>query len=178
MTVFKFVINNPETRKSYQLEVDQSKILGLVGKKIGEEFNGEPIGLLGYSLQITGGTDKDGFPMHPKVKGMVRKKILLSSPPCYHPKIKGQRKRKTVCGDTISESIVQINCKIVKKGEKPIEELIPIKPKEKKVEEKPVEKPKEEKPKEKTEKKEEKVEEKKETKPEEKTGGEKTKEST
>lgn len=181
MAVFKFIINDPEKRKSYQLEVDQSKALGIIGKKIEEEFSGEILGLLGYTLQITGGTDKDGFPMHPKVSGMIRKKILLSSPPCFHPRLKGQRKRKMVHGDTISESIVQINCKIVKKGEKPIEELIPTKPKEKKeeklkpeeikeekkVEEKPkIEKKTEEKPK--TEKKEE--------KPEEKTGGEKAKE--
>lgn len=139
MAAFKFVINDPETRKSYQLEVDQSKALGLIGKKIGEEFSGEILGLPGYTLQITGGTDKDGFPMHPKVPGMVRKKVLLSSPPCFHPRLKGQRKRKMVHGNTISESIVQINCKITKKGEKPIEELIPIKTKEKK---EPEEKPK------------------------------------
>jgi small subunit ribosomal protein S6e len=90
--------------------------------------------LPGYSLKITGGTDRDGFPMHPSVKGQGRKKILLSSPPCFHPKIKGQRKRKTVRGNTISEAIAQINVKIVKKGEKPLEQLVPTK--SKKVEEK------------------------------------------
>lgn len=134
MAVFKFVIAEPETRKTYQLEVDQSKALGLIGKKIGEEFNGDIIGLQGYTLKITGGTDKDGFPMHPNVKGMGRKRVLLSSPPCFHPTKKGERRRKTVRGDTISEDIAQINCKIVKKGEKSIEELIHAKPKEKKEE--------------------------------------------
>lgn len=190
MAIFKFVINDPEKRKSYQVEVDQSKVMGLIGKKIGEEFNGDVLGLIGYSLKITGGTDKDGFPMYPKVPGMVRKKILLSSPPGFHPKIKGQRKRKMIHGDTVSESIIQINCKITKKGEKPIEELITIKPKEKKEEKKIEEKPKpEEKPKieEKKEIKEEKKieekpaekkEEKPKEKPEEKTGGEKTNEQT
>lgn len=96
------------------------------------------IGLHGYTLKITGGTDKDGFPMHPSIKGPGRKRALLSSPPCFHPKLKGQRKRKTVHGDTISQEISQINVKIVKKGEKPLAELIPMKPKEKK-EEKPKE---------------------------------------
>ncbi|MFH8120306.1 MAG: S6e family ribosomal protein, partial [Candidatus Aenigmatarchaeota archaeon] len=61
MATFKFVVSDPETRKSYQIEVEQSKALGLIGKKIGEEFNGELIGLPGYVLKITGGTDKDGF---------------------------------------------------------------------------------------------------------------------
>lgn len=114
--------------------------LGLIGKSIGEEFNGDIIGLPGYTLKITGGTDRDGFPMHPKVKGPGRKKVLLTSPPCFHPRLKGERRRKTVRGNTISEAIAQINVKIVKKGEKPIEELVPIKQKEKKEE-----KPKEEK---------------------------------
>jgi small subunit ribosomal protein S6e len=60
---------------------------------------------------------------------------LLSGPPGFHPRKKGERRRKTVRGNTISEDIVQINTKIVKKGEKPLEELIPVKPKEEKKEE-------------------------------------------
>ena len=40
MAVFKFVVSDPETRKAYQVEVDQQKAVGLVGKKIGEKFNG------------------------------------------------------------------------------------------------------------------------------------------
>jgi len=124
MAVFKFVIGDPKTRKSYQVEIDQSKATGIIGKKIGEEFNGEIVGLPGYKLLITGGTDKDGFPMHPDVPGPGKHRILLSEPPCFHPRKKGERRRKTVRGNTISEDIVQINCKIVKYGEKPVEELI------------------------------------------------------
>jgi small subunit ribosomal protein S6e len=130
MARWKFVVNDPGTKKSFQLEIDQNKALSLVGKKIGEEFEGEIIGLPGYKLKITGGTDRDGFPMHPSVPGMGRKRILLSSPPGFRPKKKGQRKRKMVRGNVISEDIAQINCKIVKKGEKPLEDLIPTKPKE------------------------------------------------
>jgi len=124
MAVFKFVVSDPQTRKSYQVEVDQSKARGIIGKKIGEEFNGEIVGLPGYKLVITGGTDKDGFPMHPSVPGPGRHRVLLAGPPCFHPTKKGERRRKTVRGNTISEDIVQINCKIVQKGEKPIEELL------------------------------------------------------
>jgi len=60
MVSFKFVISDPQSRKSHQIEVDQGRAIGLVGKKIGDEFNGDVIGLTGYSLQITGGTDRDG----------------------------------------------------------------------------------------------------------------------
>jgi small subunit ribosomal protein S6e len=155
MANWKLVISEPETKKSFQLEVDQDKA-AFVGKKIGDEFSGDTIGLAGYSLKITGGTDKDGFPMHPNVEGMGKRKILLSCKPCFHPKLKGQRKRKTVRGNTISDSIVQINVKVIKKGQKPLEELIPTKPKEKKEEAKPEaqSKPKEEKTVEKEAKKE------------------------
>jgi len=134
MVAWKFVISDPETRKSFQLEVEQDKAGSLIGKKIGNEFSGDIIGLSGYGLQITGGTDKDGFPMLQSVEGMGKRKILLSGKPGFHPKLKGQRKRKTVRGNTISTDIVQINCKVVKKGENPLEELIPTKPKEKKEE--------------------------------------------
>lgn len=131
MPVFKIVVSDPETRKSFNLEIEQEKALGLIGKKIGDEFNADFLGLNGYVLKITGGTDKDGFPMHPSVEGSVKKKVLLSGPPCFHPRKKGERRRKTVRGNTISPEIVQINVKVVKKGEKPLEELIPMKPKEK-----------------------------------------------
>ena len=132
MANFKFVINDPETRKSYQIEIEQSKALSVIGKKIGDEINLDFLGLVGYKGKITGGTDKDGFPMHPAIHGTGRKRVLLTKPPGFHPKLKGQRKRKTVRGNTISEDIIQINCKIVKKGEKSIEELIPVKKKEEK----------------------------------------------
>jgi len=127
MATFKFVVADPKTRKCYQIEIEQEKALGIVGKKIGDEFNGDFLGLKGYVLKITGGSDKDGFPMHPSVQGIGRKKILLSGPPGFHPKQKGQRRRKTVRGNTISTDIVQINCKVVKEGEKPLEELLPKK---------------------------------------------------
>lgn len=129
MASFKIVVSDPENRKAYQIEVEKSKAMFLVGKKIGEEIDATLLGLPGYVLKITGGTDKDGFPMHPNVEGMVKKKILLEGPPCFHPEKKGQRKKKTVRGNVISEDIVQINCKVVKKGEKPLEELVPKKEK-------------------------------------------------
>lgn len=184
MASFKFVISEPQTKKSFQTEVDQAKAVGLLGKKIGEEFNGDLIGLAGYVLQITGGTDKDGFPMHPQVSGQVKKKVLLSNPPGFHPTKKGERKRKIVRGDTLSADIMQINVKVKKKGEKSLEEFFPqkAKPKEEKKETKE-EKVEEKKPEHKAEAKaeiktEEKFAEKKEMKKEEskeKAGGEESK---
>lgn len=139
MAVFKFVINDPKVRKSYKVEVDQTKAASLVGKKIGDDFSGDVIGLNGYSLQITGGTDQDGFPMHKELKGPGKRKMLLSGPPGFHPKIKGQRKRKMVRGNTISNDVAQINAKVVKAGAQPLDKLLAAKPKEEKKEGAPAE---------------------------------------
>lgn len=117
----KINISNPKTGKTYQKEVETR---GLVGLKIGEEFDGGKIGLKGYKLQITGGTDSDGFPMRPDIEGTVRKRLLLAGPPGHHPKEKGERRRKSVRGNTVSEDIALINVKIVKHGKRPLDRLL------------------------------------------------------
>jgi len=160
---FKVVISDPKTKKAYQKEIDQNAS-NLLGKKIGHKFSGNILGLTGYELEITGGSDKQGFPMRKDVDGMVRKKILISLPPGFHPKIKGQRKRKSICGNTVSANIAQINAKISGYGQKSIEEHMGIKKESKE--------PKEEKAghkEAKAEKKEHKAEAKTETKTEAKT---------
>jgi len=92
--------------------------------KIGDEFDAGIIDLPAYKLKITGGSDKDGFPMRKGVEGSGRKRLLLSGGVGYRPKEKGVRKRKTVRGEVICEEIAQLNCMIVKYGKKPIEELL------------------------------------------------------
>ena len=138
--VFKICINEPKTRKSWQVEKEAPALIGL---KIGENFEGSFIGLSGFTLQITGGSDKDGFPMRYDLTGSSRKKALLSGMPGFRPKVKGLRKRKYIRGNTISADIVQVNCKVVE-GEGDIPTMLGIQPKEKKPEEK-AEAPKEEK---------------------------------
>ncbi|NIM47533.1 MAG: 30S ribosomal protein S6e, partial [Candidatus Aenigmarchaeota archaeon] len=59
---FKIVISEPKSRKAWQIEKDAPSF---IGKKIGDKFDGSLIGLSGFTLQITGGSDKDGFPMRP-----------------------------------------------------------------------------------------------------------------
>lgn len=134
---FKIVIGEPKSRKAYQIERDVPSLIGL---KIGDTFDGSSVGLAGFTLQITGGSDKDGFPMRPEIPGPGRKKVLLPGPPGFHPLRKGQKKRKYVRGNTISEAIAQVNCKIIA-GEGDVAAALGIKPKE----EKPKEEAKEEK---------------------------------
>lgn len=123
MAEFKLVINNPKTSRSYQLEIKSPDADNLIGKKIKGIVRGELIGLTGYEFEITGGTDKDGFPMRPDVKGPKRAKLLLSGGTGFKPISKGHRKRKTVRGNTISGDIVQINMKTIKYGEMKLDEF-------------------------------------------------------
>jgi len=125
--VFKVVAADPESGKSYSLEAHEPAARKLVGLRIGEKFDGEIVGLSGYELEITGGTDKDGFPMRSDVYGPGRTYLVLSGGVGHKPRRLGERKRKRVRGRTISDDVIQINAKIVKRGEKLIEELAPKK---------------------------------------------------
>jgi small subunit ribosomal protein S6e len=134
---FKLVISDPKSKKAYQKEIDQ-KQSGLAGRKIGEKVPGNPLGLPGYELEITGGSDRQGFPMRSDVDGFARKRILLSMPPGFHPRLRGQRKRKSVRGNAISPETSQVNMKVVSYGKDSLEKLLGVKGKpEEKKEEKP-----------------------------------------
>jgi small subunit ribosomal protein S6e len=88
----------------------------LIGKKVGETFNGNLLGLAGYELKITGGSDSSGIPIRPDVHGPVKRKILLSQGPGYKPTEHGDRQRKVVRGNEITDNMTQINVQVVKFG--------------------------------------------------------------
>ena len=134
---YKICINEPKTKKSFQIE---KEVPSLVGLKIGENFDGGVLGLPGFTLQLTGGSDKDGFPMRPDLTGTARKKALMASGPGFRSTEKGLKRRKYVRGNIISTDIMQVNCKITE-GEGDVATMLGIQPKEKKEEA-----PKEEKP--------------------------------
>lgn len=117
-------IGDPSTGKTFHIKLPKDNIRFFVGRKVGEEISGDVLNIKGYTFKITGGTDKDGFPMHPTLQIPGKRKILLSSPPGFHPRKKGERRAKTVRGAIISDAIKQINLKVVKSGEKPLEELL------------------------------------------------------
>ena len=117
---FKVVVSNKAD--TYQMEVDDTKALN--GLVIGDEFDGGIVGLDGYTLKITGGSDKNGFTMKKDVSGTRRIKSLLTGGTGYHPKADGVKRRKTVRGNTIADDIVQINSVVVSEGSKPIAEIL------------------------------------------------------
>ena len=115
--------------KSFQKEIDGNL---LYGKKIGEVIPGSSLGLENYELQITGGSDKQGFPMRKGVVGITRKKVVLSRGVGYKSEGKGIRRRKSIRGEIISEEIAQINLKVLKEGQKKFEEFLDKKSSEEK----------------------------------------------
>ncbi|MCK9151757.1 30S ribosomal protein S6e [Methanobacterium alcaliphilum] len=119
---FKVVISEKE--KSIQMEVEAAESKKLVGLTLGEEFDGSLIGLKGYKLKITGGSDKNGFPMKKDISGPRRIRSLLSGGLGYKPTRDGERRRKTIRGNTISDDIVQINTIVIETGAKTLEEII------------------------------------------------------
>ena len=129
MVDFKVVVSDPRDGKSYQLTVTGQHANVLVRKKIGDEVDGMFLGLPGYKVKITGGSDKDGFPMRPEIRTAGRKKLLVSESVGYQPKdYPGKREKVSLRGGEISPEIVQINTKVTTPGPKPIAELVPAAP--------------------------------------------------
>jgi small subunit ribosomal protein S6e len=114
MAKFKVIISD-SNGTSKTVELEDARAVPLIGKKIGDIIDGSVVGLPGHKLQITGGSDKDGFPMRADVHGGVRRSVVLSSGVGFNPDKKGERRRKTVRGNVITEEIVQINMKILEK---------------------------------------------------------------
>ena len=118
MAKFKVIISDPETGKSRSIEVEGTQAVPLIGRKLGEEIDGSVAKMRGHKLKITGGSDKDGFPMRPNIHGGVRIGAILSEGVGFHSSQKGERQRKTLRGNVITEEIVQINMKIFEKPKK------------------------------------------------------------
>lgn len=132
-----FKINISDKGKALKIETDSE---AFIGKKIGEKVQGKDISkeLDGYELEITGTSDISGFPGKKDVEGIALKRVLLTKGFGMHkrPKREGKKKvatpdglrlKKTVRGNTISPSIIQINLKVLKQGSKEFEELLPKK---------------------------------------------------
>jgi small subunit ribosomal protein S6e len=124
MVEFKIVVNDKKTGKSHNILVSGHHANSLIGKKIHDEVDGIFVSLPGYKLQITGGTDKNGFPMRTDLPGTIRRRLLLSESKGFKPKDSGVRKKKSVRGNSINQDIVQINMKVIKHSSKPIKDII------------------------------------------------------
>ncbi|TRO41431.1 30S ribosomal protein S6e, partial [Candidatus Bathyarchaeota archaeon] len=90
------IISDPETGTSQKVELEDSRMGPLVGRRIGETIDGTIANLAGHQLLLTGGTDKDGIPMRPDVHGSAKSRFILSGGVGYKPKKRGERRRVVV----------------------------------------------------------------------------------
>jgi len=124
MVEFKIVVNDTKNGKSHNILVSGHHANSLIGKKIHDEVDGIFVSLPGYKLKITGGTDKNGFPMRNDLPGTTRRRLLLSESLGFKPKESGIRRKKSVRGNAINQDVVQINMKVIKHSSKPIDDIL------------------------------------------------------
>jgi small subunit ribosomal protein S6e len=122
MADFKIILSEPETGRSYKVDATGPAAGALIGKRIGDEIDGNILGFAGYTLKITGATDKTGIPARRDLPGPARRRLLLSRGVGFHPVMDGERRRKSVRGHEISADIVQINAAVTQSGPKPLAE--------------------------------------------------------
>lgn len=125
----KISIASPSTgtQKSFDID-DEKKLVLLHDKRISQDFRGEILGdqFNGYVFKITGGSDKDGFPMKQGVLTSCRVRLLLNRGDVGYQAWrgrKGERRRKSVRGCIVAGDISLLNCIIIKEGPEKIEGL-------------------------------------------------------
>lgn len=103
---------------------DEKKLRALYDKRISQEVLGEDLGeeFAGYIFRISGGNDKQGFPMKQGVLTNNRVRLLLRDGlSCYRSRRAGERKRKSVRGCIVGPDLAVLNLVIVKKGDNELE---------------------------------------------------------
>jgi len=126
----KIVLADPKAGKTYNIELDATKEKEMYGKTIGMEIDAGFVGLPGYTMKITGGSDKSGFVMKGDLPGPARRRILGATGVGFAPKIPGQRRRKFIRGNEISVDTSQINAKVTVYGDKTLPKLLGLEPEE------------------------------------------------
>jgi len=121
----KIVYSDPKTGRSAQLALDVDKAALLLNYKINDIIDGSAIGLQGYKLKITGGSDSSGFPMTKGIGGAIKTSVLKKI--ASSGRSMGLHKRFTVRGSAISADTEQVNTVIVEYGSIPASELFPEK---------------------------------------------------
>jgi small subunit ribosomal protein S6e len=121
MAKFKVIVSDPETGTSKSVELEEARASPFIGRRVSETLDGSVVDLPAHTVQIRGGSDKDGVPMRGNVHGGVRRRVVLSGGAGFSPKKRGERRRKTVRGNVITDEISQINMKIVERPAKPAE---------------------------------------------------------
>merc|ERR1712054_719543 len=116
----KLNISCPETGAQKCIDIDDDKkLLPFFDKRMAQEVGGESLGdeFAGYRFRISGGNDKQGFPMLQGILTDERVRLLLSKgSKCYRQRRTGERKRKSVRGCIVNQDLSVLNLVVVKRG--------------------------------------------------------------
>lgn len=125
MASFTVEVGDPETGLTHQISVEGQDANRFLGRAIGEEVDGGAVGLEGYTLEITGGSDDAGRPLNGEVAGGDLTEVLMSGRQTgYRPSRDGERRRITVRGREITEAVAQVNTVITEAGDESPAELL------------------------------------------------------
>jgi small subunit ribosomal protein S6e len=117
----KLIVSHPPTGTCKSIEIDDEKKLRIFyDKRISAEVAGDALGeeYKGYVFKITGGNDKQGFPMMQGIATQGRVRLLLRKGHSgYRPRRDGERKRKSVRGCIVGADLSALALVIVKKGD-------------------------------------------------------------
>jgi len=123
----KLNISNPATGAQKLIDIDDDKKLRpFLDKRISQEVDASCLGneWKGYVVRISGGNDKQGFPMKQGVLTNNRVRLLLArGHSCYRERRSGERRRKSVKGCIVDSNLSVLALVIVKKGEQEIDGL-------------------------------------------------------
>merc|ERR1712110_232871 len=116
----KLNMSYPETGMQKCIDIDDDKkLLPFFDKRIAAEVSGDSLGdeFKGYRFRISGGNDKQGFPMMQGVLSPDRVRLLLrKGSKCYRQRRTGEMKRKSVRGCIVSHELSVLNLVMVAKG--------------------------------------------------------------
>merc|ERR1712167_16919 len=120
-STMKLNMSCPTTGMQKCLQIDdEKKLLPFYDKRLAAEVSGDSLGdeFKGYRFRISGGNDKQGFPMLQGVLTPERVRLLMrKGSKCYRQRRTGEMKRKSVRGCIVSQDLSVLNLVLVKKGD-------------------------------------------------------------
>jgi len=123
----KLNISNPATGAQKLVEIeDEKKLRPFMDKRISQEVDAGCLGdeWKGYVVRVSGGNDKQGFPMKQGILTNNRVRLLMRrGTSCYRERRSGERRRKSVKGCVVDSNLSVLALTIVKKGEQEIDGL-------------------------------------------------------
>lgn len=123
----KLNISNPATGAQKLVDIeDEKKMRPFMDKRISQEVDAACLGdeWKGYIVRVSGGNDKQGFPMKQGILTNNRVRLLMRrGQTCYRERRSGERRRKSVRGCIVDSNLSVLSLVIVKKGDAEIDGL-------------------------------------------------------